>query len=179
MDSIHRSILIAVVAAAVCLGATEPLHAKEIVVRIGWNEARTTMSHADLFRRIRVWKKADRSRPVKGMLLAATDTGLRLARGKSEVFIDRGEIHSLRLFPRKARGRKNRNIATVAAVPAAFGTLLGVWAVSCRLMTCNESGGGTELLTIPASVAVPVLIYKRAWKADRGSVLIILAGQQP
>ena len=174
----QRSVLIAVVAASVGLVGPEPLHAKEVVVRIGWDEARTTMSHASFFRKIRVWKKADTTRPVKGILLAATDAGLRLARGESEIFIESGEIHSLRLRPRKAGGHRNRYIAAVAAVPAAFGAMLGTWAVSCSVITCSESGGGAELLVIPAGVAVPVLLYKRAWKADRGSVLIILVEQQ-
>ena len=166
------SLRVMTIAFVICL--TVPASAKETVVRLNWDETRTVLTNDGFRPKIRVWRKADSSRPTKAKLLEATETGLRLARGKAERFMPKDAIRSIRLAPRKADRRKHGNLAAVVALPVAFGTMLGTWAISCSLLPCDESGGGAGMLAVPAGVAVPVLLYMRAWRADRGSLRIVL-----
>lgn len=153
-----------------------PAWSGEKVARLSWDEVSTATAHAEFFPKVRVQR---RTAPdwIKARLLEVTDTGLRLAVKNRETFVGRGEIRSLRLFPRKAGHRRNREIAVIVAAPVAFGAMLGTWAVICSTGACSESGGGLGALSLPAGIAVPYLLYKRAWKADRGSVRIIV--QEP
>lgn len=162
---------------AVLLGySAGPAWSGEKVVRLRWDEVSTAIAHEDFFPKVRVQRRAAPDW-IKARLLEVTDTGLRLAVKNRETFVGRSEIRSFRLFPRKASHRRNREIAVIAAAPVALGAMLGTWAVICSTRACSESGGGVGDLAFPAGIAVPYLLYKRAWKADRGSVRIIV--QEP
>ena len=114
------------------------------------------------------------SHPVSlAHLIASSYPGLTLAQA---TLIERTAIHSIRLVPRKARGHRNRVLALAGGVPAGLGAALGSWYIGCRVAGgCGEpphpvgSAGFYAVL-----VAVPVLVYRFAARADRGALLIIL-----
>lgn len=117
-----------------CLVAAEPVRPEETTVRLGWDEVRAVMDHGDFLPKIHVQRNSGRDR-IKARLIAATEGGLRLALRNRETFVGRGEIRSIQFVPRKAGGRKNRNVAVAVAIPAAFGATLGAWAAICSTKT--------------------------------------------
>ena len=153
-----------------------PIHldAKTVVVKAGWKETRTTLAQPDFRLKLQIQLKSNRK--MKGIVTGTTGAGLRLERNGSETFIQRTEIHSIRLVPRKASSHRNRVLALAGGVPAGLGVALGAWHVGCAVAGgCGEpsdpvgSAGFYAVL-----VAVPVLLYKLAARADRGALLIIL-----
>ena len=150
------------------------LDAKTIVVRAGWTETRRMLARPDFRPKLQIQLKS--TKKVRGSLSGTSATGLRLERNGSDTLIERTEIHSIRLVPRKARGHRNRVLALVGGVPAGLGAALGSWYVGCTIVGgCGEpphpvgSAGFYAVL-----VAVPVMLYRFAARADRGALLIIL-----
>ena len=151
-----------------------PLDAKTIVVRACWRQTSEMLAHPDFRPKLRIQLKS--TKKMKGSVSGTTATGLRLKRNGAETHIERTEIHSIRLVPRKARGHRNRVLALVGGVPAGLGAALGSWYVGCTVVGgCGEpphpvgSAGFYAVL-----VAVPVVLYRLAARADRGALLIIL-----
>lgn len=161
---------------AVIFSSCEPIHldAKTVVVKAGWKETRSTLAQPDFRLKLQIQLKSNRK--MKGVVTGTTSAGLRLERKGSETFIERTEIHSIRLVPRKASSRRNRVLALAGGVPAGLGVALGTWHVGCAVAGgCGEppdpvgSAGFYVVL-----VTVPVLLYRLAARADRGALLIIL-----
>ena len=161
---------------AVIFSSCWPIHldAKTVVVKAGWKETRTTLAQPDFRLKLQIQLKSNKK--MKGIVTATTGAGLRLERNGSETFIQRTEIHSIRLVPRKASSHRNRVLALAGGLPAGLGVALGAWHVGCAVAGgCGEpsdpvgSAGFYAIL-----VAIPVLLYKLAARADRGALLIIL-----
>ena len=151
-----------------------PLDARTVVVRADWREASTMLAQTDFRPKLRIQLKSNKV--IKGSVCRITDAGLRLERNGAEVLIERAEIHSIRLVPRRAGSRRNRVLALAGGVPAGLGAALGLWHVGCAIAGgCGEpphpvgSAGFYALL-----VAVPVVLYRIAARADRGGLLIML-----
>ena len=152
-----------------------PLDAKTIVVRAGWREASSMLAQPDFRPKLQIQLKSN-NKKVKGSVSEATTAGLRLERNGAETLVERAEIHSIRLVPRKASGRRNRILALVGGVPAGLGAALAAWYVGCTAVGgCGEPPdpvGSAGFYAV--MVAVPVMLYRLAARADRGELLIIL-----
>ena len=161
---------------AVIFSSCWPIHldAKTVVVKAGWKETRTTLAQPDFRLKLRIQLKSNKK--MKGIVTETTSSGLRLERNGSETFIQRTEIHSIRLVPRKASSHRNRVLALAGGIPAGLGVALGTWHVGCGVAGgCGEPPdpvGSAGFYAVLA--AVPVLLYKLAARADRGALLIIL-----
>ena len=147
-------------------------HAKTVVVRAGWEEARAMLTGGEYRRKIRV--ELQSSEQMKGEFIEATGAGLRLEQRRSETLIAREDIRTIRLAPRKATRRTNRIIATVAGIPA--GALSGLGAT---LLCCGfEASPGPAWLQWPVLIGVWIAVqaglYHLGARADRGAVLIVL-----
>ena len=161
---------------AIIFSSYGPIHldAKTIVVKAGWKETRTTLAQPDFRLKLQIQLKSNKK--MKGVVSGITSAGLRLERNGSETFIERTEIHSIRLVPRKASSHRNRVLALVGGVPAGLGAALGTWHVGCAVVGgCGKPPdpvGSAGFYAV--MVAVPVLLYRLAARADRGALLIIL-----
>ena len=151
-----------------------PLNAKPIVLRAGWRETSTMLAQPDFRPKLQIQLKSNKK--MKGLVSGTTAAGLTLERNGRAILIDRTAIHSIRLVPRKNRGHRHRVLALAAGVPAGLGAALGSWYIGCNVAGgCEEpphpvgSAGFYAVL-----VAVPVLLYRLAARADRGALLIVL-----
>lgn len=156
-----------------------PLDAKTVVARARWKEASALLAQPDYRPSLQIQLKS--SKNMKGTVSGTTTAGLKLKRKGSETFIERTQIRSIKLVPRKASGHRNRILALVGGVPAGLGAGLGVWRVGCATV----GGCGDPPNPIGAAgfyavlVAVPVIVYRIAARADRGALLIILDESTP
>ena len=157
------------------LASAEPAQSAELTIRLTWEEARVVTAHASFLPKIRIQQRGSQDW-TKARLIEVTDAGLRVTRKNRETFVGRADIQSFRLTPNKGQPYRKRTIAAIAAVPVGFGAVLGSWALICGTASCPESGGGKGNLAIPIGVAVPYLIYRQAAKADRGTVTILVRG---
>ena len=150
------------------------LDAKTIVVRAGWKETSAMLAQPDFRPRLRIQLKSNKK--MNGAVSGTTTAGLRLEQKGAETFIERTEIHSIKLVPRKASGHRNRVLALAGGVPAGLGAGLGAWHVGCTFVGgCGEPPdpvGSAGFYAV--MVAVPVMLYRLAARADRGALLIIL-----
>ena len=169
-----RCFLALAVAMIVSSYGSIPLDARTIVVRAGWKETSTMLAQPDFRPKFQIQLKSNKK--MKGHVSGTTSAGLTLERNGTAILIERTAIHSIRLVPRKARGRRNRVLALVGGVPAGLGAALGSWYIGCSVAGgCGEpphpvgSAGFYAVL-----VAVPVLLYRWAVRADRGALLIVL-----
>ena len=171
----RKAIALAVIVLATFLG---PAQAEQVIVRLRWDEARTTLSHGHFRAKVRVWRKTDASKSIRGQLLEMTETGIKLARDGTETLIERAEVDSIRVVPTKGRPQRTRTAAIVAGVPAGIGASLATLYLGCIAVGgCGEGGlshrdGAVGI--VAAGIALPAWMYIRARKADRGSVLLIL-----
>lgn len=152
--------------------------AEQVSVRLRWDEARTMLAHGEFRAKVRVWQKANASKPLRGRLLGVTEAGIRLARNRAETLIDRDEVRSIRVVPTKGRPWRNRTVAVIAGVPAGIGASLATLYLGCIAVGgCGEGGlsdrdGAVGI--VGAGIALPVWICMRARGADRGSILLVL-----
>ena len=114
---------------------------------------------------------------MKGHVSGTTAAGLTLERNGTVTLIERTAIHSIRLVPRKARGHhRHRVLALAGGVPSGLGAALGSWYIGCNVAGgCGEPShpvGSAGFYAVV--VAVPVLLYRFAARADRGALLIVL-----
>ena len=151
-----------------------PLDARTIVVRAGWKETSTMLARPDFRPKLQIRLKSNKK--MKGHVSGTTAAGLTLERNGTSILIERTAIHSIRLVPRKARGHRNRVLALAGGIPAGLGAALGSWYIGCNVAGgCGKpphpvgSAGFYAVL-----VAVPVLLYRFAARADRGALLIVL-----
>ena len=155
-------------------------HAKTLVVRAGWEEARAMLTGGEYRPKVRV--ELQSSERVKGEFIEATGAGLRLAGKGYETRFAREDIRTIRLVPLKAARRTNRIIAAVAGIPA--GALSGLGAT---LLCCGfEASPGPAWLQWPVLIGVWIVVqaglYHLGARADRGAVLVVLdegAAQKP
>ena len=94
-------------------------HAKSVVVRAGWEEARALLSGGEYRPKIRV--EMHSSERMKGEFIEATGASLRIAGKEYETRFAREDIRVIRLVPRKASRSKNRLIGLLAGIPGGFG----------------------------------------------------------
>ena len=150
------------------------LDAKTIVARTSWKETSAMLAQPGYRPFVQIQLKSNKK--MKGTLSGTTTAGLELKRKGAGTFVERTQIHSIRLVPRKASGHRNRLLALVGGVPAGLGVGLGVWHIGCSVV----GGCGKPPNPIGAAgfyailVAVPVMVYRFAARADRGALLIIL-----
>ena len=118
------------------------------------------------------------SERLRGKLIEATGTGLRLVRRGTETSIAREEIRTIRLRPRKTTRYKNRLLGLLIGIPAGFGAgfFLGVFASGYDL---DRWGRASDTAFFAALIAVPYWFYKLGARADRGAVLIVLDESEP
>jgi len=176
MQRFSIPLLVAIIASS--YGPT-PLDAKTVVARARWKETRALLAQPDYRPSLQIQLKS--SKNMKGTVSGTTTAGLKLKRRGSETFIERTQIRSIKLVPRKASGHRNRILALVGGVPAGLGAGLGVWRAGCAAV----GGCGDPANPIGAAgfyavlVAVPVIVYRIAARADRGALLIILDESAP
>ena len=151
-----------------------PLDARTIVVRAGWRETCAILAQPEFRPNLQIQLKSNQR--MKGHVSGTTAAGLTLERNGTATLIERTAIHSIRLIPRKPRGHRYRMLALAGGVPAGLGAALGFWHIGCSV------AGGCDDPPHPAGsagfyavlVAVPVLLYRLAARADRGAFLIVL-----
>ena len=176
MQRLSKPLLVAIIAS--CYGPT-PVDAKTVVASARWKETRALLAQPDYRPALQIQLKS--SNKMKGTVSGTTTAGLRLKRKGAETFIERTQIHSIKLVPRKASGHRNRTLALVGGVPAGLGAGLGVWRIGCAAV----GGCGDPPNPIGAAgfyavlVAVPVMVYRFAARADRGALLIVLDESAP
>lgn len=156
-----------------------PLDAKTVVVRARWQETRALLAQPDYRPSLQIQLKS--SKKMKGTVSGTTAAGLKLKRKGAETFVERTQIRSIKLVPRNASGHRNRILAIVGGIPAGLGAGLGVWRIGCAVV----GGCGKPPNPIGAAgfyavlVAVPVMAYRFATRADRGALLIMLDESAP
>ncbi len=199
-----QSILMKTTSALLCavLLVTPAGLAKTVSVEVPWEKARTIMAEGDF--RPKIWVELQSSERLKGKLIEATGTGLRLVRLRhetkiaksgspggrrrsarferqgSETLIAREDIRTIRLRPRKTTRYKYRLIGLLVGIPAGFGMghLGGTVAGGGEL---DYRNGNPIFITafIATLIAVPYWFYKLGARADRGTVLIVLDESAP
>ena len=170
----QRISLALAVAMFVCSYGPMPLDARTIVLRAGWGETCAMLAQTEFRPNLQIQLKSNQR--MKGHVSGTTAAGLTLERNGTATLIERTAIHSIRLVPRKPRGRRHRVLAIAGGVPAGLGAALASWYIGCSV------AGGCDDPPHPAGsagfyavlVAVPVLLYRLAARADRGAFLIIL-----
>ena len=184
---------------AAALLAVPAASAKTVSVEVPWEKARTIIAEGDFLPKI--WVELQSSERLKGKLIEATGAGLRLVRLRyekkiaksgagrrqsarrferqdTETLIERKEIRTIRLRPRKTTRYKYRLLGLLGGIPAGFfgGYLGGVFACGGELDYCKEA-----FITgfIATAIGVPYGFYKLGARADRGAVLIVLDESAP
>ena len=164
-------LLVAIIASS--YGPTT-LDAKTVVARAGWKETCALLAQPDYRPSLQVQLKSNKK--MKGTISGTTTAGLKLNRKGAETLVERTQIHSIKLVPRKPSGRRNRILALVGGIPAGLVAGLGVWRIGCAVVGgCGkppDPAGAAGFYAI--LVAVPVMVYRFAARADRGALLIIL-----
>ena len=196
----QRTLALLLVAALLAVPAAS---AKTVSVEVPWEKARTIIAEGDFRPKIRV--ELHSSERLKGKLIEATGTGLRLVRlryekkiAKSgsgrrqsarrferqdpETLIERKEIRTIRLRPRKTTRYKYRLIGLLAGIPAGFvvgyaGGVLACGGEANSSIRCRNSTAGHTVIFIAALIAAPYWFYKLGARADRRRVLIVLDEQ--
>ena len=168
--------LVAIIAS--CYGPT-PLDAKTVVVRARWKATGALLAQPSYRPSLQIQLKSNKM--MKGTVSGTTTAGLTLKRKGSETFIERTQIRSIKLVPRKPSGRRNRILALVGGIPAGLVAGLGVWRIGCAVAGgCGKPPDPTGAAGFYAIlVAVPVMVYRFAARADRGALLIILDESAP
>ena len=147
-------------------------HAKTVVVRAGWEEARAMLAGGEYRPKVRV--ELQSSERVKGEFIEATGAGLRLAGKGYETRFAREDIRAIRLAPRKADRFTNRLLGLLAGIPAGFGAgYFAALATDCR-GDVDRCTSGSYAILVGALIAVPYGFYKLGARADRGAVLVVL-----
>ncbi len=169
----QRLSLLLISAITISCGPT-PLDAKTIAVNAGWKETSAMLAQPDYRRTLQIQLKSNKK--MKGSVSGTTATGIKFERKGVETFIERTEIYSIKLVPRKASGTRNRALALAGGVPAGLGAGLGAWHIGCAVVGgCGEPPNPVGAAGFYAVlVAVPVMLYRLATRADRGALLIIL-----
>ena len=169
----QRTLALLLVAAVLAVPAAS---AETVVVQTGWGKARTMLAQGDYHPKIRV--ELQSSERLKGKLIEATGTGLRLVRHETETSIAREEIRTIRLRPRKTTRYKNRLLGLLIGIPAGFGAgfFFGVFASGYDI---DRWGRASDTAFFAALIAVPYWFYKLGARADRGAVLIVLDESAP
>lgn len=162
------------IAIVVCCYGRIPIGAKTLTVRAGWEETSAILAQPDYRPTLQIRLKSNKK--LKGAVSGTTATGLTFERRGAETLIERTEIHSIKLVPRKASGHRNRVLALAGGIPAGLGASLGAWNIGCSIVGgCEEPPNPVGAAGFYAVlVAVPVLLYRLATRADRGALLIIL-----
>ena len=150
------------------------LDAKTITVKAGWKETSAMLAQPDYRPTLQIQLKSNKK--MKGYMSGTTAAGIKFERKGAETLIEQTEIYSIKLVPRKASGRRNRALALVGGVPAGLGAGLGAWHIGCAVVGgCGEPPNPVGAAGFYAVlVAVPVMLYRLATRADRGALLIIL-----
>lgn len=179
LASMQRFSIPLLVAIVACSCGLIPLDAKTIVARARWKETSALLAKPGYRPSLQIQLKSNKK--MKGTVSGTTTAGLKLKRKGAETFVERTQIHSIRLVPRKPSGRRNRILALVGGVPAGLGAGLGVWRVGCAVVGgCGEPPNPIGAAGFYAVlVAVPVMVYRFAARADRGALLIILDESAP
>ena len=105
----------------------------------------------------------------------------RFERQDTETLIERKEIRTIRLRPRKTTRTKYRLLGLLGGIPAGyFGGVVGA-ALACggniESSRCKDAARATGF--IATLIAVPYWFYKLGARADRGAVLIVLDESAP
>lgn len=168
-----------IVLAACTLGLVAVPQARSATteIRLEWDGMRAVAD--DVARRpdVRVRTAANPGQVIRARLTAITETGLTLLKGRNEISVRSEDVLSIRIFPVRTQNRKNRKIAAILAVPIGIGACLGTFVLTAVTTGGIPEGGygtGPSIGFISAGVTVASLVYKRAWNADRGSILIVL-----
>ena len=161
----------------VALLAVPAASAKTVSVEVPWEKARTIIAEGDFRPKIRV--ELQSSERLKGKLIEATGTGLRLVRRGTETSIAREEIRTIRLRPRKTTRYKNRLLGLLIGIPAGLGAGLFAAAACCGVLDEGNNLALANVLFFGALIAVPYWFYKLGARADRGAVLIVLDESAP
>ena len=190
----QRTLALLLVAALLAVPAVS---AKTVSVEVPWEKARTIIAEGDFRPKIRV--ELQSSERLRGKLIEATGMGLRLVRLRyetkiaksgsgrrqsarrferqdTETLIERKEIRTIRLRPRKTTRYQYRLLGLLVGIPAGFfgGFVGGVFACGGNIesSSCKDAAFITGF--IATLIAVPYWFYKLGARADRGTVLIVL-----
>ena len=105
----------------------------------------------------------------------------RFERQDTETLIERKEIRTIRLRPRKTTRYKYRLLGLLGGIPAGFfgGFVGGVLACGGNIESSRCKGAAFITGFIATAIAVPYGFYKLGARADRGTVLIVLDERAP
>ena len=172
--SMHRLCTALIIAVVVSSCGPIRLDARTVTVRAGWKETSAMLARPDYRPTVQIRLKSNRK--MKGAVSETTVAGLRIQRKGAETFVERTEIRSVKLVPRKAGGHRNRALALAGGVPAGLGAGLGAWHIGCAVVGgCEEPPNPLGAAGFYAVlVAIPVMLYRVATRADRGALLITL-----
>ena len=197
----QRTLALLLVAALLAVPAAS---AKTVSVEVPWEKARTIIAEGDF--RPKIWVELHSSERLKGKLIEATGTGLRLVRLRyetkiaksgspsgrrqsarrferqdTETLIERKEIRTIRLRPRKTTRYKYRLLGLMGGIPAGFfgGYVGGVLACGGDIESSRCKAAAFITGFIATLIAVPYWFYKLGARADRGTVLIVLDESAP
>ena len=172
--SMHRLSIPLIIVIVVSSYGPIPLDARTITVKAGWKETSAMLAQPEYRPTVQIQLKSNKK--MKGAVSETTATGLRIQRKGAESFIERTEIRSVKLVPRKASGHRNRALALAGGVPAGLGAGLGAWHIGCAVVGgCEEPPNALGAAGFYAVlVAIPVMLYSFATRADRGALLITL-----
>ena len=130
-------------------------------------------------RRVRVLRESWRPRRTSALQRPQAVNTRRFERQDTETLIERKDIRTIRLRPRKTTRYKYRLLGLLVGIPAGF----GAGAVSSLACCLHDGASGSEALGnvvfFGALIAVPYWFYKLGARADRGTVLIVLDESAP
>ena len=168
---------------AVALLLPVPTNAEPLRLHLGWDGVRAVASHAEISKRVIVRLAPDGRRTLKGRLVEIADAGITLSNPRKkpqnrERLVPRREIHTIRFVPVKGdrfpgHPYRWRLAAVAGAVPVWIGGyFVGVSFGHIRegpLFKTKDAWHGLAL-----AFALPYVLYRLAWKADRGRGAIFI-----
>lgn len=183
---------------SVALLAAPAGRAETVVVRAGWDKARSMLAQGEYRSRIalelkspkRVTLTQDRGefhprnrkevelKPgkwIKGKLIEATGPGLQLVYREHEISFLREDISRIRLVPLKADRTKNRGIGLWLGIPIGIGVGLAAGKEVCGSSGgCGNAGGLMFLVGVPIAVAYVFHKLGGGRRAAREAVVVVL-----
>ena len=160
---------LALLLAAALLLAVPAATAETVVVQAGWEKLGLCWAQGDYRPKIRV--ELQSSERLKGKLIEATGTGLRLVRHETETSIAREEIRTIGSDPQDDP-LQERLLGLLIGIPAGFGAGFFFGAVASG-GDIDRWGRASDTAFIATLIAVPYWFYKLGARADRRTVLIV------
>lgn len=136
---------------------------------LDWAGLRTSMDQGVYRPQVLVRTGPAGGEQIKGKVFEITDTAIVLYRQRiGETAIDRDQVHSVRVRRASGNPRWRRNVVAITAVPIAIGAFFLAYTWGGTPEGGYQHHAGRTAMALGASVAVPVAVYRLAWKRDVG-----------